>query len=77
MAEKADLVERRLKYIQRQIELNKGTVNVRFRGLTPRGSGPPNQHGMPQLPIGQHEVANWPVLDLGEQPDIDTRSWKL
>ena len=77
MAEKADLVERRLKYIQRQIELNKGTVNVRFRGLTPRGCGPPNRHGMPQLPVGQHEVANWPVLDLGEQPDIDTRSWKL
>ena len=77
MAEKADLVDRRQKYIQRQIELNKGTVNVRFRGLTPRGSGPPNRHGMPQLPVGQHEVTNWPALDLGEQPDIDTRSWKL
>src|SRR5258706_7399715 len=32
---------------------------------------------MPQLPVGQHEVKNWPVLDLGEQPDVDTRSWKL
>ena len=25
---------------------------------------------MPQLPVGQHEVKNWPVLDLGEQPDV-------
>jgi hypothetical protein len=30
--EKPDLVERRLKYIQRQIELDKGVVNVKFRG---------------------------------------------
>ena len=29
---------------------------------------------MPQLPVGQHEVKNWPVLDLGEQPDVDTRT---
>ena len=32
---------------------------------------------MPKLPIGQHEVKNWPVLDLGEQPDVDARTWKL
>jgi len=32
---------------------------------------------MPQLPVGQHEVKNWPVLDLGEQPDVSTDTWKL
>jgi DMSO/TMAO reductase YedYZ molybdopterin-dependent catalytic subunit len=72
-----DLVERRRKYIERQIALDKGTVDVKFRGQPPEGSGPVNRHGMPQLPVGQHEVRNWPVLDLGEQPDVDLRSWKL
>jgi DMSO/TMAO reductase YedYZ molybdopterin-dependent catalytic subunit len=77
MADRPDLVERRQKYIERQIKLNKGTVNVRFRGRAPKGDGAVNRHGMPKLPVGQHEVRNWPVLDLGEQPDIDTRHWKL
>jgi DMSO/TMAO reductase YedYZ molybdopterin-dependent catalytic subunit len=72
-----DLVERRLKYIQRQIELKKDAVDVRFRGQKPQGVGPKNRHGMPKLPVGQHEVPNWPVLDLGEQPEIDLRTWKL
>jgi DMSO/TMAO reductase YedYZ molybdopterin-dependent catalytic subunit len=74
---KPDLVAKRLKYIERQIQLNRGDVDVKFRGQPPQGSGPPNRHGMPQLPVGQHEVGNWPVLDLGEQPDVDTRTWKL
>jgi DMSO/TMAO reductase YedYZ molybdopterin-dependent catalytic subunit len=71
------LVERRRRYIQRQIELDTRAVDVRFEGQTPQGSGPLNRHGMPRLPVGQHEVNNWPVLDLGEQPDIDLRTWKL
>jgi len=74
---KDDLVARRQKYIERQIELDKGAVNVRFAGQRPRGSGPPNRHGMPKLPIGQHEVRNWPVLDLGEQPDVPLDRWRL
>ncbi len=41
------------------------------------GSGPPNRHGMPRLPIGQREVKNWPVLDLGDTPDISTERWQL
>jgi DMSO/TMAO reductase YedYZ molybdopterin-dependent catalytic subunit len=77
MRDKPDLVERRQKYIQRQIELDKGTVNVKFRGRRPEGTGPANRHGMPRLPVGQHEVPNWPVLDLGEQPEIDLRTWTL
>jgi DMSO/TMAO reductase YedYZ molybdopterin-dependent catalytic subunit len=71
------VVERRLRYIQRQRQLKPDTVNVRFAGRAPVGSGPPNRHGVPQLPIGQHEVRNWPVLDLGHIPDIQLDRWRL
>jgi DMSO/TMAO reductase YedYZ molybdopterin-dependent catalytic subunit len=74
---KPDLVERRQKYIQRQIELDKRAVNVQFRGMRPEGRGPVNRDGMPKLPVGQHEVSNWPVLDLGEQPNIPLDQWRL
>jgi len=77
MAEKPDLVERRQKYIQRQIKLDKRAVNVELRAMPPQGRGPLNRHGMPKLPVGQHEVRNWPVLDLGEQPDIPLDRWRL
>lgn len=77
MADTPDLVERRQRYIRRQLELDNGTVNVRFRDQPPEGTGPSNRHGMPKLPVGQHEVRNWPVLDLGDQPDIDRASWRL
>lgn len=30
-----------------------------------------------RLPPGQREVKNWPVLDLGVQPDIATATWRL
>jgi DMSO/TMAO reductase YedYZ molybdopterin-dependent catalytic subunit len=30
-----------------------------------------------RLPPGQHEVKDWPVLDLGEQPLIKNESWAL
>jgi DMSO/TMAO reductase YedYZ molybdopterin-dependent catalytic subunit len=77
VAEKSDLVEKRLRYIQRQIQLDKSGVDVQFAGKRPEGSGPQNRHGMPVLPVGQHEVKNWPVLDLGEHPDVALSSWKL
>jgi DMSO/TMAO reductase YedYZ molybdopterin-dependent catalytic subunit len=32
---------------------------------------------MPSVPIGQHLVKNWPVLDLGEQPDVSLKDWRL
>jgi len=76
VSENPDLVARRQDYIRRQIALDKG-VDVQFRGQAPKGVGPRNRHGMPQLPVGQHEVKNWPVLDLGEQPSIDLKDWKL
>ncbi|WP_207791561.1 sulfite oxidase-like oxidoreductase [Sandaracinobacteroides saxicola] len=30
-----------------------------------------------RLPPGQRLVTNWPVLDLGVQPDVPTASWRL
>jgi DMSO/TMAO reductase YedYZ molybdopterin-dependent catalytic subunit len=74
---KDDLVRRRLKYIQRQIALDKGDVDVRFRGRRPAGTGPTNRHGLPRLPVAQHEVKNWPVLDLGDVPDVRLDEWRL
>ncbi len=43
----------------------------------PQGSGPTNRHGMPRVPIGQHEVRKWPVLDLGIHPRIERSAWQL
>ncbi|HEX9508652.1 MAG TPA: sulfite oxidase-like oxidoreductase, partial [Myxococcales bacterium] len=43
----------------------------------PMGSGPPNHHGMPRVPVGQHEVTAWPVLDLGAQPTIELSGSRL
>jgi len=75
--QKDDLVERRQKYIQRQIELDGKAVNVGLADRRPQGTGPANRHGMPRLPVGQHEVKNWPVLDLGVQPAVPLETWKL
>ena len=44
---------------------------------TPQGSGPPNRHGMPRVPVGQTAVDKWPVLDLGQQPDVPKEHWQL
>ena len=70
------IVERRLRYIERQRKLGHG-VNVRFEGMTPQGEGPANRHGMPQIPIDQHIVTNWPVLDLGDVPSVTLDDWRL
>jgi DMSO/TMAO reductase YedYZ molybdopterin-dependent catalytic subunit len=72
-----DLVQRRQRFIERQIAGHTETVNVRFEGSEPEGTGPRNRHGMPKLPVGQHAVKNWPVLDLGEQPAVPVDAWKL
>ena len=31
----------------------------------------------PKLPPGQHEVKDWPVLDLGTVPDFTIEHWRL
>jgi DMSO/TMAO reductase YedYZ molybdopterin-dependent catalytic subunit len=45
----------------------------------PQGEGPRNRHGMPKEPPGQNvlEKHEWPVLDLGETPEVSTEKWKL
>jgi DMSO/TMAO reductase YedYZ molybdopterin-dependent catalytic subunit len=38
------------------------------------------RHARPEserLPPGQHLVKDWPVLDLGQQPDVEKGDWKL
>ncbi len=71
------LLARRLRYLERQKAMKPETVNVRFQGAAPVGSGPVNRHGMPELPAGQHGVKQWPVLDLGELPEIPLDAWEL
>ena len=43
------------------------------RLLTGRSARPESQ----RLPPGQHRVENWPVLDLGIQPDVPLEQWEL
>ena len=74
---KDDLVERRQRYIDRQRQLAKESVDVDTARARVRGSGPPNRHGLPKLPVGQREVKNWPVLDLGDVPDVPRGEWRL
>lgn len=75
--ERPDLVAKRLAYIERQKRLHADEVNVNLAQRRPEGSGPANRDGMPKLPVGQHEVRNWPVLDLGSMPAISTADWRL
>ena len=71
------LVARRRRFIERQIAAHPERVDVRFQGHDPQGEGPPNRHGMPLIPVGQHSVAKWPVLDLGHHPEIAREDWRL
>jgi DMSO/TMAO reductase YedYZ molybdopterin-dependent catalytic subunit len=77
LSDKDTIVERRQRYIERQKVLKPDSVDVSFGGQQPQGSGPKNRHGMPQLPVGQREVKNWPVLDLGHVPKIKREDWEL
>jgi DMSO/TMAO reductase YedYZ molybdopterin-dependent catalytic subunit len=45
----------------------------------PQGEGSPNRHGMPKEPPGQNvfEKAEWPVLDLGQSPEISPERFRL
>jgi DMSO/TMAO reductase YedYZ molybdopterin-dependent catalytic subunit len=71
------LVQKRLRYIERQKALRAARTAVKSDARLPAGVGPPNRHGMPKLPIGQREVTNWPVLDLGDAPSIALDAWRL
>ncbi len=74
--QRESLVERRERYVRRQIEAGKG-VDACFAGREPEGTGPLNRHGMPSVPVGQRVVTNWPVLDLGHVPRIAREDWRL
>jgi DMSO/TMAO reductase YedYZ molybdopterin-dependent catalytic subunit len=67
------LPERKQNFARKQAEQGRGL----FGGRAPRGSGPANRHGLPKLPVGQREVQNWPVLDLGDLPAIALADWRL
>jgi DMSO/TMAO reductase YedYZ molybdopterin-dependent catalytic subunit len=75
--DRPDLVSKRLAYIERQKRLHAEAVDVDVRSAVPQGTGPANRDGMPKLPVGQHAVPNWPVLDLGDVPDVPLSSWRL
>lgn len=40
-------------------------------------TGETAEHGVDRLPPGQRLVENWPVLDLGIQPDVPRAEWRL
>ena len=40
-------------------------------------TGRPDMGHVNRLPPGQKLVTNWPVLDLGVQPDVKTENWRL
>lgn len=69
---KAAVIRNKTKIAERQVAKGRGLASAQALG-----SGPTNRHGMPQLPPGQHEVKDWPVLDLGEQPVIAKEDWRL
>jgi DMSO/TMAO reductase YedYZ molybdopterin-dependent catalytic subunit len=70
------LVEKRLRYLERQRALRARTPEG-FAHISPAGTGATNRHGMPKLPVGQRQVPNWPVLDLGDVPEVPRAQWRL
>lgn len=73
----SSLVERRLRYLERQRALQREAAARDAANRRPMGSGPPNRHGLPTVPTGQRVVPNWPVLDLGDTPDVAVADWRL
>ena len=45
--------------------------------LAKRGAKPGAANANQRVPAGQTEVNNFPILDLGIVPEIDTRNWQL
>jgi len=69
------IVEARMKLKARFEEKMKRTPSVADH--KPMGTGKPNRHGMPVVPVGQVVTRKWPVLDLGIQPEIAPEDWTL
>jgi DMSO/TMAO reductase YedYZ molybdopterin-dependent catalytic subunit len=45
--------------------------------LAKRGARPSRAGENPRIPPGQKEVHDFPILDLGEKPEISTSNWTL
>src|SRR3989442_12930576 len=71
----ARIVEARMKLRERFQQRMRDTPSA--SDSKPRGSGPPNRHGMPKLPVGQTVTKGWPVLDLGRLPNVPLAKWEL
>jgi DMSO/TMAO reductase YedYZ molybdopterin-dependent catalytic subunit len=69
------IVQARLKLMARFKDKISSSPSV--ADAKPLGEGEPNRHGMPKLPVGQHETEGWPVLDLGVHPDVRLDQWTL
>jgi len=75
-AEKTDkIVRARLKLRERFLKSMENSPSL--IDSNPQGTGMPNRHGMPRLPVGQFETRKWPVLDLGIHPEVSTADWTL
>src|SRR5260221_12242738 len=46
-------------------------------GFAPRGAHPSRAGGNPRIRPGQKEVHDFPILDLGLEPDVSPSSWNL
>lgn len=62
-----------LRRVKRKLVDSKQAWAREGRLLTGRAADPARE----RLPPGQREVRNWPVLDLGVQPEIDLETWEL
>lgn len=71
----ARILEARARLRERFLEKMKGTPAR--KDSRPLGSGAPNRHGMPAVPVGQTVTTGWPVLDLGRQPEVPLDRWEL
>ena len=71
------IVAARLRLRERFLAKIRATPGV--SDAKPLGSGPPNRHGMPRVPVDQTPTApgKWPVLDLGAQPAVTAGTWQL
>src|ERR1700743_3309409 len=61
-----------------------GQIKAKLTGAREKGAqdaraitGRPDMGHVSRLPPGQKLVTNWPVLDLGVQPDVKPEKWRL
>jgi DMSO/TMAO reductase YedYZ molybdopterin-dependent catalytic subunit len=66
-----------MRYLERQRALQHDAARRDAANVRPMGTGPLNRHGMPVVPTGQRPVPNWPVLDLGDTPEVPLATWTL